>query len=45
MCELTGMEVTNTSMYDGPTALGEAALMAARATKRNEILVPKAMHW
>ena len=45
MCELTGMEVTNTSMYDGPTALGEAALMAARNTKRKEILVPKAMHW
>jgi glycine dehydrogenase subunit 1 len=45
MCELTGMEVTNTSMYDGPTALGEAALMAARITNRKEILVPKAMHW
>ena len=45
MCELTGMEVTNTSMYDGPTAIGEAALMAARSTKRKEILVPKAMHW
>ena len=45
MCELTGMEVTNTSMYDGPTAIGEAALMAARSTKRQEILVPKAMHW
>jgi len=45
MCELTGMEVTNTSMYDGPTALGEAALMAARATRRKEVLVPAAMHW
>jgi len=45
MCELTGMEATNTSMYDGPTAIGEAALMAARNTRRNEILVPRAMHW
>jgi len=45
MCELTGMEATNTSMYDGPTAMGEAALMAARITRRKEILVPKAMHW
>ena len=45
MCELTGMEATNTSMYDGPTAIGEAALMAARITRRKEILVPRAMHW
>jgi glycine dehydrogenase subunit 1 len=45
MCELTGMEATNTSMYDGPTAMGEAVLMAARITRRKEILVPKAMHW
>jgi glycine dehydrogenase subunit 1 len=44
MCELTGMEATNTSMYDGPTAMGEAALMAARITKRKEILVPNAMN-
>jgi glycine dehydrogenase subunit 1 len=45
MCELTGMEATNTSMYDGPTAMGEAVLMAARITRRKQILVPRAMHW
>jgi len=45
MCELTGMEVTNTSMYDGATALAEAAGMAHRITRKNEILVPRAMHW
>ncbi|MGQ9583281.1 MAG: aminomethyl-transferring glycine dehydrogenase subunit GcvPA [Thermoplasmatota archaeon] len=45
MCELTGMEVTNSSMYDGATALGEAALMAARITKRREVLIPRNLHW
>ncbi|MEM4729136.1 MAG: aminomethyl-transferring glycine dehydrogenase subunit GcvPA [Thermoplasmata archaeon] len=45
ICELTGMEVTNTSMYDGPTALGEAALMAARITKKKEIIIPRSLHW
>jgi glycine dehydrogenase subunit 1 len=44
ICELTGMEVTNCSMYDWASALGEAARMAARLTRRNEILVPKIIH-
>jgi glycine dehydrogenase subunit 1 len=39
ICELTGMEVSNASMYDGATALAEAALMAVRITKRNKILI------
>ncbi len=39
ICRLTGMEVSNASMYDGATALAEAALMAVRITKRNKILI------
>lgn len=38
VCELTGMEVANAGMYDGATALVEAALMAARITKRTGVL-------
>lgn len=39
VCELTGLEVTNASMYDGGTAMAEAALMAIRVTKRNKIII------
>lgn len=39
VCELTNLEVTNASMYDGGTAMAEAALMAIRITKRNKIIV------
>jgi glycine dehydrogenase subunit 1 len=39
ICELTGMEVANSSMYDWGTALGEAGRMAHRVTGRNRILV------
>ncbi len=45
MVELTGMEVSNASLYDSSTALGEAALMASRITRKKEIIVPKAMLW
>jgi len=41
VCALTGMQVSNASMYDGATALAEAALMAVRITKRNKILIDK----
>jgi glycine dehydrogenase subunit 1 len=44
VCELTGMEVSNCSMYDWASALGEAARMAARIKGRNEILIPKIIH-
>lgn len=44
ICELTAMDVSNSSLYDWPTALGEAALMAARITKRRKILIPHLIH-
>lgn len=44
ICELTGMAVTNASMYDGATALTEAAIMACESTRRNEILIAKSVH-
>ena len=37
ICQLTGMEVANAGMYDGPTAFAEACLMAARVTRRNKV--------
>jgi len=44
MCELTSMDVSNCSMYDWASALGEAVRMAARVKGRNEILIPKIIH-
>ncbi|OYD09874.1 aminomethyl-transferring glycine dehydrogenase subunit GcvPA [Paludifilum halophilum] len=44
ICELTGMDVANSSMYDGPTALSEAAGVAAAVSKRKKILVSRAVH-
>lgn len=44
ICELTGMDVANCSMYDWASALGEAVRMAARITGRREILIPKIIH-
>ncbi|MCX6021469.1 MAG: aminomethyl-transferring glycine dehydrogenase subunit GcvPA [Chloroflexi bacterium] len=38
LCQLTGMDAANTGMYDGATALAEAALMAARLTGRSKIV-------
>ncbi len=39
ICEITGMEVANAGMYDGPTAFAEGALMACRITRRQKIAV------
>ncbi|MES1199955.1 MAG: aminomethyl-transferring glycine dehydrogenase subunit GcvPA [Pseudomonadota bacterium] len=41
---LTGMEVANASMYDGSTACAEAAMMAARVTKRTKIVFSGGVH-
>jgi len=44
ICELTGMEVANSSMYDGGTALSEAAMLSAGHTKRKTIIISTAVH-
>jgi glycine dehydrogenase subunit 1 len=44
MCQLTGQEVANASMYDGSTALAEAALMAERVTGRRRVAVARSVH-
>src|SRR6266511_3233917 len=44
VCLLTGLDVSNASMYDGATATAEAALMATRLTGRKKIVVSAALH-
>jgi glycine dehydrogenase subunit 1 len=44
ICALTGMDVSNASMYDGASSTGEACLLAAAHTSRNEVIVAGHLH-
>jgi glycine dehydrogenase subunit 1 len=44
VCQLTGMDLANASMYDGSTAMTEAALMATRLTHRDRVVVARNVH-
>ncbi len=44
MCELTAMDISNASLYDGATAIAEAAMMASRLTRKQEVIISSAVH-
>lgn len=44
MSRLTGMDLTNASMYDGATSMAEAAMMAVRTNNRSKVLVSRSVH-
>ena len=43
VCALTGMDVSNISVYDGATAMAEAALMSVRVTRKDKVVVPRSL--
>ncbi len=43
VCALTGMDVSNISVYDGATAMAEAALMSVRITRKDKVVVPRSL--
>ncbi|MDI1503394.1 aminomethyl-transferring glycine dehydrogenase subunit GcvPA [Staphylococcus aureus] len=45
ICELTDMDVANSSMYDGMTSFAEACILAFSQTKKNKIIVSKGLHY
>ncbi|MDD2229072.1 MAG: aminomethyl-transferring glycine dehydrogenase subunit GcvPA, partial [Candidatus Cloacimonetes bacterium] len=44
ICELTGMDIANASMYDGASAIAEAILMAVRKNRLNKAILPATLH-
>lgn len=44
ICSLTGMDVSNASLYDGAEALAEAAIICLNKTRRTEIIISKSVH-
>src|SRR5690625_2656776 len=44
ICDLTGMEVSNSSMYDGANSIAEAVNLSASQTRKKKVIVSKAVH-
>ncbi|MEM2885203.1 MAG: aminomethyl-transferring glycine dehydrogenase subunit GcvPA [Thermoproteota archaeon] len=44
ICQLTGMDVCNASLYDGASALAEAAIMASNVSRRGEVIASSTIH-